>query len=223
MKLLARQLRCDFSSAFFEALKLCLIVPIMFLIIMHTGGKVWSPDNFLSMMALFALPVGMMALAITRVTISLHTSVTMGGTRFTFFLSTLLSSVVLFVLITPVSLCLAGLVRLPNAAQTMEIFSLALSPSLNGQALCINLFALGAGMMLGILTCRFGRKVFIIAMIAMVIGGGVLGGVIAAVTLGDAVFPSLLTSPVPLSLGAACIGLILYAASWPLIKKHYIS
>ncbi len=226
MKLLAKQVKSDIVSSVPEALRMILVVPAMFFLISFVDSEIWSPERFLTMMVMLAMPAGILTISMMRLTTTIHTTLSMGSTRRAFYVSNLISSAVLFVFLTVVPLLLTGLIMLPFQSQSgMEVIKLAISPSLVGIAFCLDTLAFGVGTLTGGLVSRFGRKVFIIMLVVLILLGGVFGGLIAIASTGDSgLFLSFGNQTVALAaVGALAVGLVLYGIGWKTVKKYYVS
>lgn len=225
MKLLAKQIRSDMVSLVSEALRMVLVVPAMFILITFIDSEMWNPQRFLTMMVMLAMPAGILTISMMRLTTTIHTTLSMGSTRRAFYVSNLISSAVLFVVLTVVPLVVTGLVMLPFQPQSgMGVLRLAISPPLIGIAFCLDTLAFGVGTLTGGLVSRFGRKVFIIMLVIMVLLGGAAGGLIAIASMSDAgLFLSFGNHTVALAAaGALVVGLVLYGIGWNTVKKYYV-
>ncbi len=226
MRLLSKQIRSDLVSSIPEAMRMVLVIPVMYFLITLTDSDLWSAHRFLTMMVMLAMPAGIMTMSIMRLTTNIHTTLSMGSTRRAFYISNLITSAIMFLVLTVLPLLLTGLVVLPLQPQTgKEILSLAISPSLVGIAFCVDTLAFGVGTLTGGLVCRYGRKVFIIMLIIMVVLGGAAGGLIAVAAMNDSgLFLSFSNHVIALSAaGALVVGLALYGIGWNTVKKYYVS
>ncbi len=225
MKLLMKQIKCELKSNLWESVKLTLIVPVMSVFFIFGKSSVWNAQSFMLMMALLAIPAGVLTLSLTRMTTSIHTALSMGSTRRVFYVSNALSSAVMFLVLTVLPLVVTGIILLPfDAVQAKTILMTAVSPGLIGGAFCIDTLAFGAGTLIGGLVNRYGRKVFIIMFILLALAGGVVGGVIGAGILQNRMTISVGNNlMLILSLGIFGLGILLYGIGWRTVKKYYVS
>ncbi|MFA9379929.1 MAG: hypothetical protein ACERKO_02600 [Acetanaerobacterium sp.] len=224
MKLLMKQLRYDSSTMLFETLKLCGIVPLMFIILSLSDNVFGNPQSYIIMMIALALPAGILTLSMTRLTTTIHTSLSMGSTRKAFYLSNLICSLILYLLLTVVSLVLTGAVLLSfDSVRGTEFLKLAFSPALIGGAFSIDTLAFGVGTLTGGLVCRFGRKVYIIMLVVLMVAGGVAGGTITMVSFNNqSGFSWSNHMLVIAAVSAFALGLALYGIGWRIVKKYYV-
>lgn len=221
MNLFKKQLKNDFCDMFKQALMLCLMVPVIFTVLTLSDSTFQSGQSFMLLMVLIAMPAGYLTLSMTRVLIALPTYISMGSTRRVFYFSNFISSFVSFTVCTEGSLLLTSAVFFfIRREAAVELGRLALSTQVLLPALCLSMLAIGIGTLLGILMGRFGRKVFYIVTIVMVILGGVCGGVSVAYIGEHGLALSFSGTIIALLLGgAAALGLALYGLAYPQIRK----
>ncbi|SDM69158.1 hypothetical protein SAMN05192585_103109 [Acetanaerobacterium elongatum] len=200
---------------------LCLIVPVIFTVLSLSGSTFESGQSFMLLMVLIAMPAGYLTLSMTRVLIYLPTYISMGSTRRVFYFSNIISSFISFTVCTEGSLLLtSALFYFIRRDAAVELGRLALSTQVLLPAICLSMLALGVGTLLGILMGRFGRKVFYIAAIVLVILGGACGGFSVAVFTENSLTLTFSNTVVAMLLGgAAVLGLALYGIAYPQIRK----
>lgn len=200
---------------------LCLIVPAIFTVLTLSDSTFKSGQSFMLLMVLIAMPAGYLTLSMTRVLISLPTYISMGSTRRVFYFSNIISSFISFTVCTEGSLLLTSAIfYFIRREAAVELGRLALSTQVLLPAICLSMLAIGIGTLLGILMGRFGRKVFYIATVVLIILGGVCGGVsVAAIGEHGMAFSFSSTLITLLLGGAAVLGLALYGIAYPQIRK----
>lgn len=224
MKVFAKQIKSDFYTMIWDSMKVVLAIPVMYILIMMADGEVWNPRSFLTMVVLLAVPAGLISMAATRLTSTIQTALSMGSTRRAFYISNLIFFAVMSLVVTIMPLVITGLITLPFMPQAgKEIFSLVISLPLLGIAFCVDTLAVGVGTLMGGLVNRFGRKVFVIMVIILILLGGVCGGLIAMFAINGSEF--LISNQVIAiaSVSAFVVGLILYGFGWKTVKKYYVS
>ncbi len=220
---LNKQLRADVSALLRDAGKVAVFLPLIYMVYIFVLPSTQTYDFYFFLLVMIGMPAGFLTMTITRVLISLYSSLTMGSTRKAFFLSNIIIALPIYILYSVLSMLSMSLMTLPfSREQGMYMLYITGSPASLCALAAINILTVGLGIVFGGLIVRFGRKVWIFILIALMVMGGVGGGIFAVVGINFNNF--FLDNPITLLIYGTILAVsaLLYFAGYRTVKNYYV-